>query len=246
MGTAQQEPWAFGEPYTSQCRAAIELRYQLLPYLLTLAHEASTSGAPMIRPMAWIAPTHAASLACDDQFLLGNDLLVAPVLEEGADSRSVLLPPGEWFGWETDELLAGDQRLTIPVTLDTMPLYARAGAILPLAAVAQSSGAMTSQPLTLRVYLAPASPSARAEIWLDDDHPQAERRGTFGEWQAEAEWRGDEITVTMRRAAGQLAWPYPACAIALHVPDGWDIEPLDTSDEMGGDTFTAHYRVSER
>ena len=246
MGTAQQEPWAFGEPYTSQCRAAIELRYRLLPYILTLAHEASASGAPIIRPLAWSAPTHAANLSCDDQFLLGNDLLVAPVLEEGADSRSVLLPPGEWFDWETDELLTGDQRLTIPVTLDTLPLYARAGAILPLAAVAQSSDAMTSQPLTLHVYLAPASPSGRAEIWLDDDHPQAEQRGTFGEWQAEAEWRGDEITVTMRRVAGQLAWPYPACAIALHIPDGWAADPVDGSDELRGDSFTTRYRISQR
>ncbi len=137
VGTVRQEPWAFGEPYTRMCRTALERRYQLLPYLLTLAHEATLSGAPMIRPLAWIAPTHAESLACDDQFLLGNALLAAPVLDEGATSREVVLPPGEWFAWESGELHAGDQRFTIPVTLDTLPLFVRAGTILPLAGVVQ-------------------------------------------------------------------------------------------------------------
>ncbi len=133
------------------CRAALERRYQLLPYMLTLAHEATLSGAPIIRPLAWIAPTHAESLACDDQFLLGDALLAAPVLDEGATSREILLPPGEWFAWESGELHTGDQHLTIPVTLDTLPLYVRAGTILPLAGVAQSTDSMTDQPLTLHV-----------------------------------------------------------------------------------------------
>ena len=246
VGAAQQEPWAFGEPYTSRCRAALELRYQLLPLLLTLAHEASATGAPIVRPLAWMAPTHAASLACEDQFLLGNDLLAAPVLEEGAITRTVLLPPGEWFMWESGELHAGDQTLAVPVTPETIPLYARAGTILPLAAVAQSTDEMTNQPLTLHVYLSPNSPTATADIWLDDDHPQAEQHGTYGQWHVETEWRNDEITVTLRRADGHLPWPYPACAIALHTPDGWDTTPLDASDNLHGDSFTVRYRVSRR
>jgi len=246
VATAQQEPWAFGEPYTGHCRGALELRYRLLPRILTLAREATVTGAPIVRPLAWIAPTHAASLACDDQFLLGDDLLVAPVLEEGAMSRTIALPPGEWFAWDSADLHAGDQRLTIPVTLESLPLYVRAGTILPLAAVAQSTDEMTSQPLTLHVYLAPDSPTATADIYLDDDHPQAEQRGTFGRWRAGATWQGDEISVTLVRAEGQLSWPYPDCAITLHIPDGWTAEPLDARDGLAGDSFTTRYRVSPR
>ncbi|HET9979360.1 MAG TPA: glycoside hydrolase family 31 protein [Ktedonobacterales bacterium] len=246
VATAQQEPWAFGEPYTSHCRAALELRYRLLPHILTLAHEATLTGAPIVRPLAWVAPTHAASLACDDQFLLGNDLLVAPVLEEGATSRTIALPPGEWFTWDSAESHTGDQRLTIPVTLESLPLYVRAGTVLPLAAAAQSTGEMTSQPLTLHVYLAPTSSSATADIYLDDDHPQAERRGTFGRWHAEATWRDDEIAVTLSRAEGRLPWPYPACAITVHIPDEWTAESLDARDSLTGESFTVRYRVSPR
>jgi alpha-glucosidase len=243
VGTAHQEPWAFGEPYTHLCKVAIERHYQLLPYMLTLAHEASMSGAPMVRPLAWIAPTHADSLACDDEFLLGDALLVAPVLDEGVASREVLLPPGEWFTLESGALQTGDQRLTIPVTLDTLPLYVRAGTILPLAAVAQSTDGMADQPLTLHVYLTPNNSSATADMWLDDEHPQAEQRGTFARWQARAEWQGEEITVAMSRRDGQYPWPYPGCSVALHLPAGVTAEPIGASDLLHGDTFVARYRI---
>jgi alpha-glucosidase len=242
IGTAQQEPWAFGEPYTRVCRAAIELRYRLLPYLLSLAHEASATGAPMVRPLAWNAPTDNASLNCDNQFVLGEAVLAAPVLEQKATARVVILPPGEWFTWESSELHVGGQPLAVPVILDSLPLYVRAGAMLPLAAVAQSTDDMTSQPLTWHVYLSPGSPSATGHLWLDDDHTEAEQRQAFGSWLAEAQWHGDEITVTMHREAGQLAWPFPGCSVALHLPDGWRVEAPSEIHE--GDTFTALHRIS--
>lgn len=244
MGTARQEPWAFGEPYTRLCRKAIERRYELLPYLLTLAHEATLTGAPMVRPLSWIAPNHAESLACDDEFLLGDGLLVAPVLEEGATSREVLLPPCEWFAWESSMLHDGAQRLAVPVTLDTMPVYVRAGTILPLAAVAQSTDAMAEQPLTLHVYLSANNLTATADMWLDDNHPLAEERGTFGVWRAQAAWQGDDLTVKMERVSGQLVWPYPGCSIALHLPDGWTATSLDRVDDVQGDTLTVRYHVT--
>jgi len=244
MGTARQEPWAFGEPYTHVCREAIERRYQLLPYLLTLAHEATVNGAPMARPLSWNTPTHAESLACDDEFLLGDGLLVAPVLDEGATSREVLLPPDEWFAWGSGELYPGDRRLSVPVTLDSMPLYVRAGTILPLAAVAQSTDGMTEQPLTLHVYLSANNPSAMADMWLDDDHPLAEERGTFGLWRARAAWQGSDLTVTLKRVSGQFAWPYPGSSIALHLSDGWTATPLDSTEDQQGDIFTVRYHVA--
>jgi alpha-glucosidase (family GH31 glycosyl hydrolase) len=168
------------------------------------------------------------------------------VLDEGATSRKILLPPGEWFTWESGELHTGDQHLTIPVTLDTLPLYVRAGTILPLAAVAQSTDGMTDQPLTLHVYLSPASPAATADMWLDDDHAQAEQRGAFGMWQIQATWQGDEVAIALSRVDGQLPWPYPGCSLMLHMPDEWDAEPLDAADNLQGDTFTLRYRVAHQ
>jgi alpha-glucosidase len=243
MGTARQEPWAFGEPYTSLCREAIERRYQLLPYLLTLAHEAALTGAPIVRPLSWIAPTHAECLACENQFLVGDGLLVAPVLEEAAPSRDLLLPPGEWFAWESGELHEGAQRLSVPVTLETLPLYVRAGTILPLAAVGQSTEDMTARPLTLHVYLSPNNPLAHADLWLDDDHPLAEERSAFGVWRAHAAWHGADLTVALERISGHLAWPYPGSSVTLHLPAGWKATPLDRTRDQPGDPFTVRYHL---
>jgi len=141
-------------------------------------------------------------------------------------------------------LHAGDQRLSAPVTLENVPLYVRAGTILPLAAVAQSTDGMTEHPLTLHVYLTPDNPTATADMWLDDDHSLVEERGAFGVWRAGTSWQGDDLTVTLERVSGQLAWPYPGCSIVLHLPGGWTVTSLDSTDDLRGDTFTVRYHVT--
>lgn len=271
--TARQEPWAFGEPYTRICRAAIERRYQLLPYLVMLAHEATASGTPIMRPLAWIAPSHAESVACDDEFLLGDALLVAPVLQEGATTRSVLLPPGEWFVWDNannadsannadnsngsgsesgNRCLQGGDRVSIPVDLDSIPVFVRAGTILPLSATAQHTDGMADQPLTLHVYLSDDHRSAILDFWDDDDHPEAEQRGSFGAYRIQAHWQVDAgggpdvVTVTMERERGQLPWRYPGRRVIVHLPAGRMVEPLDAGNSVvKDDTFVLHYRVRQ-
>lgn len=221
INTARQEPWAFGEPYTSVCRAAIELRYRLLPIFVTLAHEAARSGAPIVRPLAWIAPQHSESLDCDDEFLLGDNLLVAPIVTEGAVERRVTLPPGEWFEWGSDVLLAGAQQVVAPAPLDRIPLFVRAGSILPIAGVTQSTQEQPTQPLELHIYLSHEGQSATAEFWDDDDHPQAEQRGSFAAYTIHATWRErGVIEVSMERTGGDLALRYPGVDIRLHLASG--------------------------
>ncbi|HLV97440.1 MAG TPA: TIM-barrel domain-containing protein [Ktedonobacterales bacterium] len=224
IGTLRQEPWSFGEPYTGLCRAAIEWRYRLLPYLASLAHEASTTGAPMMRPLCWLAPDDPAALDCDDAFLLGNDLLVAPVLEEVASERHVSLPPGEWFDLTSNAVYTGPGRITLPVQLETVPVFVRAGAILPLAEVVQHTDMPSAEPLTLHVYLAQPDQSGTTVLWDDDDHPQAAARGTFATYRVTAAWEGDTVTVRAEQLDGYLAPRYPAVRVALHVPPAWQVE----------------------
>jgi alpha-glucosidase len=223
-GTARQEPWVFGEPYTSVIREALALRYRLLPLLVTLAHEAAATGAPLMRPLAWIAPDDPASRACDDQFLLGNDLLIAPVLEEGATARAVVLPPGTWFAWETGAAHAGGQTITLPVALETIPLFTRTGGIIPVAGDIQHTGEEPAEPLTLEIFLAAPGQTARATIWDDDDHPHAAQRGTYAEYAATAAWDGDSITVRVTQAGGWMPPRYPGVAVALHLPESYIVE----------------------
>ena len=129
-----------------------ELRYQLLPYTYTLAWEARDSGLPLMRAMWLHYPDDARARGLGSQFMWGRDLLVAPVFTKGATSREVYLPAGDWYDWWTNAKSAGGRTVTREVDLATMPIYARAGAIIPVDPVRQYTGEPVTEPTTLRVY----------------------------------------------------------------------------------------------
>ncbi len=132
LTTTRREPWTYGEPYTSIIRQYLRLRYRLLPYLYTLAWEASQSGAPLVRPLFWLDSHQAQLWTVDDAFLLGDALLIAPFLESGQTSRAVLLPRGGWYNFWDDHLYNGGASLELNGDLEHIPLLVRAGSLLPL------------------------------------------------------------------------------------------------------------------
>ncbi len=131
--TRRQEPWTFGAEVGEICRRYISLRYQFLPYFYNQFREAALDGTPVMRPLFWEFPDDPNGYAVDDQFLLGPSLLVAPVIKPGANQRAVYLPAGsEWYDYWTKQKHAGGQYVTIAAPLDTLPLFVRAGSILPM------------------------------------------------------------------------------------------------------------------
>ncbi len=120
-----QEPWAFGEPYESAYRTAIETRYRLLPYLYTLFHEASVSGAPIIRPLYYHYPNDEQACDMEDEYLVGDTLLTAPVYQSGAASRDVYLPAGLWFDYWSNAEYPGNVTTEIAAPIDRWPLLVR-------------------------------------------------------------------------------------------------------------------------
>ena len=233
-GTARQEPWVFGEPYTSAIRKVLAQRYRLLPLLMTLFHEATLTGAPVIRPLAWIAPDDAASVACDDQFMLGDDLLIAPVYTQGATERDVVLPPGAWCAWATGEWHQGGQRIAVAAPLAVVPIFQRAGSIIPVAGDVQHTGETSTEPLTLEICLSAAGQTATTLLWDDDDHPQAATRGTFAEYRATAHWDVGMVTVRIEQTGGQMPPRYPTIGVALHLPASTQVE----ADGLAESAFT--------
>ncbi|HEY3384552.1 MAG TPA: TIM-barrel domain-containing protein [Vicinamibacterales bacterium] len=129
-----------------------ELRYQLMPYTYTLAWEAREKGLPLMRALWVHYPDDERARGIGDEFLWGRDLLVAPVFTKGAAARQVYLPRGDWYDWWTNSRLAGGQTITRAVDLATMPIYVRAGAIIPIDPVRQYTGQAVEEPTTLRVY----------------------------------------------------------------------------------------------
>lgn len=134
------------------CRKFLELRYSLLSYNYTLAREAHDSGMPMMRAMWLHYPDDATAVTRGDQYLWGRDLLVAPVVQKGATSRNVYLPAGTWYDWWTGATIRGGRTFEHPTSLGTMPLFARAGAIIPVDPVRQYTGQAVTASATLRVY----------------------------------------------------------------------------------------------
>ncbi|MFF1445409.1 TIM-barrel domain-containing protein [Streptomyces sp. NPDC058295] len=128
----QREPWEFGPEVLEHARVALVERRRLLPYFVTLAHLARRTGAPYVRPVWWGAPGNRALRDCEDAFLLGDCLLVAPVLGPGGDRRAVQLPRGRWYDTATGRAYQGPGQVLVDAPLSRVPVLARAGAVIPV------------------------------------------------------------------------------------------------------------------
>ena len=175
------------------CRRYLELRYRLLPYLYSVVYEGHKTGLPIMRAMWLHYADDPKAVARGDQFLWGRDFLVAPVTEKGATSREVYLPRGTWYDFWTEEQIEGGRQVSKSVDLATMPLYVRAGSIIPLGPVKQYSSEKVPGPLTLQIY-----PGADGAFLLfeDDGSSFNYRRG---EWMGiDMRWNNSRRRLTLR------------------------------------------------
>lgn len=155
-GTRPREPWEFGERAVRIFRRYARLRYRLLPYLLTCAHEAARTGCPVLRPMVLEFQDDPATDRLDLQYMLGPSLLVAPIYD-GGTRRSMYLPRGSWTDFWSGRTYAGPQTLDYAAPLDRVPLLVREDSILPLGPEMPFTGARPTDPLTLLLYVARAA-----------------------------------------------------------------------------------------
>ncbi|MGC5534785.1 glycoside hydrolase family 31 protein [Streptomyces sp. SR-10] len=132
IDAGRREPWEFGPEVLEHARAALVERERLRPYFVTLSQVARMTGAPYARPMWWGAPGDRALRECEDAFLLGDALLVAPVLEAGTRRRAVRLPRGRWYDTATGRAYEGPGRVQVDAPLSRVPVLARAGAVIPV------------------------------------------------------------------------------------------------------------------
>ena len=130
-GVPGQEPWMFGDDVTAAARARLGDRYHLMPYLYSLGAEAVRTGAPILRPLVWEFPDDPMVADLGDEAMLGPFVLAAPILEQGATTRHVYLPAGRWFELHSGRIFDGPATIEASLSTAALPLYVRAGAILP-------------------------------------------------------------------------------------------------------------------
>lgn len=201
LRAGRREPWEFGDAVLEHARVALLERRRLLPYFMTLAHLARRTGAPYVRPLWWDAPEDRALRDYEDAFLLGDALLVAPVLDHGADRRAVQLPRGRWYDTVTEEVHEGAAQVLIDAPLSRIPVLARAGSVVP---VRGADGG-----LELEAW-APARGRAGGGLLVPDagegwGEPEVERYVT--------RWEGREVVV--RRADGRGGLSEPAYPVRI-------------------------------
>jgi alpha-glucosidase len=174
-GTADHEPWASGPEQEAIRRRYIELRYQLLPYIYTSVEAMTRTGLPFMRPIFLDYPQQESSND-DRDFLFGSDLYVAPVATETVDAEEIQLPPGTWYDYWTSQQHASSEKIALHPALDELPLYIRAGAIIPMQAVVQNTEEKPNGPLEIKVY---AGENCHGSLYEDDGHTFAYQRGEF-------------------------------------------------------------------
>jgi alpha-glucosidase (family GH31 glycosyl hydrolase) len=179
------------------CRKYLELRYRMLPYIYSAVRECTLTGMPVMRSLWLHYPQDPVAVARGDEYLWGRDILVAPVVEQGATARAVYLPRGDWWDFWTGELVKGGREITRAVDLETTPLYVRAGAILPLGPVKQFTDEKVDGPLEISVY---AGGDASFLFYEDDGNSFNYRQG---EWMGiQMRWNDARRILKLQLAAG--------------------------------------------
>jgi alpha-glucosidase len=231
--TRDQEPWAFGEATERLVADAIRLRYRFLPYIYSVFAEAHRTGLPVMRPLVLEFPDDPHTFNLSDQYLLGADLLVAPVYQRGAVRRMVYLPAGGWIDYWTGKIHPGGQYLVAEAPLERIPLFVRQGAILPLGPVVQHTGEVAEE-LILDIF-----GSGSTQVYADDGLSTAHMNGSASLTRVTCTVASLRTVVTVEPRQGSYRAPWtrflfrlrghgsPQTVTAHGIPVPWRLEGQD-------------------
>ncbi len=225
-GSNDQEPWSYGPEYEAINRQYIEWRYRLMPYIYSVFEEAARTGLPVMRPLFLEYPQDRRTYRLDTQFLLGPDLLVAPVLVEKAVNRQVYLPEGEWFNFWTGEKVVGPKEIMVEAPLNILPLFVRGGAIIPMQQIVQYIDEAPIDPLTLNIY--PAADSAAA-LYEDDGLSFGYEQGAYARTPFRCRRTAEQIVLDIGEPSGDYRPAPRSCMLRFN-----SVEKAPKQVERGG------------
>lgn len=191
LGFVRQEPWSFGEKYEKIIKKYIELRYQWLPQLYTLFAEAHEKGLPIMRPLVLEYPEDENTYNLNDQFMIGENVIVAPIMQPSQTVRAVYLPEGNWVNYFTNEVLVGGKHHLVEAPLDIMPIFVKEGTIIAHGKVKQNTKEMDEK-LILHYYYRPDS-EYKFSVYEDDGETFAYEEGNYLRKTIHIQAKNDEI-----------------------------------------------------
>lgn len=216
-----QEPWTFGEQALNISRAFLELRYRLLPYLYTTFYQYSAYGTPMVKPLAYIAQEDYETHNRVDEFLLGDHLLVCPVLEPNSKGRYLYLPKGDWYYYWSDKKYTGGKELWLECGIEEIPVFVKPGSVIPNYPVQQYVGEKNIEVATLHIY--PTSTTRESIIYQDSGDGYDNEVGVYNLIRYNVTSQEGEIHVT-QDIKGHYQPPYHSYNIIIHAYGSLDVE----------------------
>ncbi len=227
---SERRIWAYPEPYSSILRSTFQLRYALQPYIYTEARRTYDTGVAFLRPLYYDWPEANEAYASRNEYLFGDQVLVAPVVTPSAKAtglaaESVWLPEGEWIEWPTGRHFTGPVTLDRSFSINQTPVYLKAGAIVPMQPPMQYTGEKPVDPLIVNVW--PLQPGAASSYSVYEDSGKSVdyQRGVFTRTPIKATQSGDTLKVEIGPAQIGPGGSYPdmmkSRAFELRLPADW-------------------------
>ncbi len=200
-GSIDKEPWAYGEAFEKVNKKFIELRYQLMPFLYTEFYKASATGIPIMRPLMLEFPEDKTTYRIDTQFMVGENILVSPVMEAGSTTRWMYLPGGDWYDFWTRSKVTGGKWMEAKAPVDQIPLFIRAGAVIPMQQSVQYTDEAPVDPLTFEIF---PSTEAKGICYEDDGISFDYQKGKYRNVGVKVSVNGSDIHIERSGAEGSF------------------------------------------
>ena len=207
-----QEPWAFDDDITDIVRKFIEIRYQLLPYLYTAFYQYTHENIPILKSLVLFDQEDPQTHFRTDEFIYGNQILVCPINEPNSKGRRMYIPRGEWYNYWTQELVVGGKETWVDSDLDDMPVFVKAGAIIPKYPIQQYVGEKTFDEVTLDVYY--KNGKEDSELYEDSNDGYDYTKGRYSLLKINLAGNEEKLVIRIHKR-GQYITPYSNFKINL-------------------------------
>ena len=194
------EPWMFGPEAEQICKQAIELKYQLFPYIYSYAREAHETGMPLMRALLLEYPDDAETFNAEGEFLFGKELLIAPVTTKGTTTKRIYLPEGEWIDFNDKKTVySGKEYITYNAPLHTIPVLVKKGSIIPMMPVMQYIHEIEDYPVSFELFPASENQTASFELYEDDGESLDYQANSYSKTMIECRTTSSEYHVVIRK-----------------------------------------------